>query len=143
MTRIAINEAKAAPTVAAAAAELLAMIDAATAPILAAYPEGERLSWDAKETEAAGFMAAADPAPADYPLLRGEVAAESAIATDAVTLEQLTAKAETVLWMAAQWRALVSRLAGLRKRYMADLASATTSDARRAVIEAARAEVAG
>lgn len=127
----------------AAKVQLLAMIDAATRPILDAYPPAERLSWDAKEIAAAAFMVAAEPVLADYGLLRGEVAAELAIAAGDVTLEQLATKAEAVLWMASQWRALVSTLSGLRKRYEAAIDAAEDDAGRRAVIEAAQATIGG
>lgn len=126
-----------------AKALLVTMLDKATRPILDAYPPAERLAWDAKEAEAVAFIAALEPAPADYPLLRGEVAAELAIAAGAVTIEQLAAKVEAVLWMASQWRALVSTLSGLRARTMVDIEAAEDDAGRRAVLDAAGAELAG
>lgn len=126
----------------AAAADLVALLAGATASILAAYPEGERLSWDAKEGEAIAFMAAEAPIGADYQLLRGEVAAERAIAAGDVTLDQIAEKAETVLWMASQWRALVSALSGLRKRFKAAIDVAEDDAGRRAVVGAAQYAIA-
>jgi hypothetical protein len=124
-----------------AKAQLRELIDAATSPILDAYPRAEQLSWDAKETEAAAFMAAEDPVPADYALLRGEVSAELLIPAGDVTLEQLGTKAEAVLWMASQWRALVSLLSGLRKRTEAQIDAAEDAAGRRAAVDAARATI--
>lgn len=138
-------------TIAAARRQLANLLDAATAPILDAYPPAEQLSWDAKEIEAAAFTTAAAaaavgenapaPLPADYPMLRGEVAAEQAIAVGDVTLEQLADKVEAVLWMASQWRALISALSGIRKRYITAIDAAEDAAARRAAIEAAQAEI--
>jgi len=131
------------PSISEAKAELKAMIEAATAPILDAYPRAERLSWDAKEADAAAFMAAEDPEPWQFDLLRSEIAAEMAIVVGDVTLEQLTAKAEAVLWMASQFRALVSFLSGLRKRTEAAIDAAEDDAGRRAAVEAARAAIGG
>lgn len=123
--------------------ELLSLISDATAPILDAYPQAEQLSWNAKEAEAAAFMSAEAPAPTDYPLLRGECAAEAGIAAGDVTLEQLATKAEAVLWMASQFRALISALSGLRKRTEAAIDAAGDDAGRRAAVEAARAAIGG
>jgi len=131
------------PSLEAAKAELMAMIEAATAPILDAYPRAERLSWDAKEAEAAGFMNAELPVVSDYPLLRGECAAEETIAAGDVTLPMLADKAEAVLWMASQWRDLISFLSGLRKRTEAAIDLAEEDAGRRAAVEAARAAIEG
>lgn len=129
-------------TAAEAVAQVLSMIEGTTRPILGAYPQAERLSWDAKEAEAVSFMAAAAPVVSGYPLLRGEVAAELEIAPGEVTLIQLADKVEAVLWMASQWRALVSFLSGLRKRTEVDIYAAADDAGRRAVVEAARAAIA-
>lgn len=131
-------------TAAAAKAVLIAMLDQATRPILDAYPPAERLSWDAKEAEAAAFMAEVDPELQgyEYGLLRGEVAAELGITPVDVTVQQLGAKAEAVLWMAGQWRDLISALSGLRKRYEDDIYSAEDDAGRRAAVEAARVAIA-
>lgn len=126
-----------------ALAELHRLLAAATAPILAAYPEAERLAWDAKEAEAAGFMADPEPAPATYPLLRGEVAAELGIAPGAVSVEQIATKAEAVLWLASQWRSLVSRLSGVRKRAAAAIAVAENDAGRRAAVLEVAAAISG
>lgn len=125
-----------------ARAELRTMIEAVTAPILDAYPRAEQLSWDAKETEAAGFMAAAEPEIATCPLLVGEISAELGIAAGAVSLEQIAAKAEAVLWMASQFRALVSTLSGIRKRAELAITTAADASARRAAVDQARASIA-
>lgn len=126
-----------------AKAQILAMLDRPTGPILTAYPAGEPLSWPAKEAEATAFMAAAEPVAADYALLRAEVAAEHAIGQSEVTLPQLTAKAEAVLWMASQWRALIATTSGLRKRGLTAIAAASDDAGRRAVLAQIEAEVAG
>lgn len=126
-----------------ARAQLRELLDGATASILAAYPEAERLAWDAKETEAAAFMADLDPVPQSYPLLRGEVAAERGLEASAVTLDQLATKAEAVLWRASQWRSLVSRLSGVRKRATAAIAEAGSDQDRRAAVEEAAAAIGG
>lgn len=140
-------------SVAEAREQLKALLAAATAPILDAYPPAEQLSWDAKEIEAAAFTTAAAaaavdenapaPLPADYPMLRGEVAAELAIAAGDVTLEQLADKVEAVLWMASQWRALISALSGIRKRYLTTIDTAEDAAGRRAAIDAAATEIGG
>ena len=128
-------------SVAGAKAQLRAMIEAATAPILDAYPTAEQLSWDAKETEATAFMAAPEPEIAMCPLLVGEISAELGIAAVAVSLEQLAAKAEAVLWMASQFRALVSFLSGLRKRTETAIDAASDASGRRAAVDAARVSI--
>lgn len=120
---------------------LMALIEAATAPILDAYPRAEQLSWDAKETEAMDFIAAEAPVLSDYALLRSECAAELAIAAGDVTIEQLASKVEAVLWMASQWRALVSFLSGLRKRAETAIEVAEDRAGRRAAVEAAEAAI--
>lgn len=126
-----------------ARARLLIMLDAAARPILAAYPEAERLSWPAKEAEAAAVLAA-DVLDLDAaPLLLAEIAAQQAIAPAAVTAEQLATKAATVLAKAAAWRALISAVSGLRQRYEAAIAGAEDDPARRDVLAAAAAETMG
>lgn len=129
-------------TAADALAELHAALDAATRPILAAYPEAERLSWPAKEIEADAVLASDVLDLGDAPLLVAEIAAQQAIAPEAVTAQQLTAKATAVLAKAAAWRALISAISGLRQRYEALIADAPDDDARRAVLAAAAAEIA-
>jgi hypothetical protein len=143
--------ASAAPSASEAKEQLKALLEAATAPILDAYPPAEQLSWDAKEIEAAAFTTAAaaaavdgtapTPLPADYPMLRGEVAAEMMIAAVDVTIEQLADKVEAVLWMASQWRALISALSGIRKRAETAIEVAEDRAGRRAAVEAAEAAI--
>lgn len=122
--------------------DLIALLSTAPALILASYPEGEPQSWPAKEAEALAAIATETPTPADYPLLQGEIAAESSTTYDAVTAEQISAKATAVLEKATTWRVMVSRIAGLRQRYTAEIEAATSPEARHAVIEAARVELA-
>lgn len=120
--------------------QLIAMLDRATRPILDAYPDAERLSWAAKEAEAAAVLAAAEPAPALAPLLAGELAAQFA---QTPTAPQLTERASTVLAKAAAWRTLISAVSGLRQRFETELEAAPDDDARRAVLTAAGAAISG
>lgn len=97
-----------------AVARLYKMLDAATRPILTAYPEAERLSWSAKEVEALD--------PRHAPLLTAEIAAQEGIPIEDVTDEQRLAKAKVVLAKASTWRALIAKVSGLRQRYEQGLA---------------------
>lgn len=123
--------------------DLVALLSTAPASTLASYPAGEPQSWPAKEAEALAAVAAGTPTPADYPLLQGEIAAEFSASPEAVTAEQISTKSTAVLVKAAAWRALVSRIAGLRQRYSAALEAATTAAGRRAAIDAAATEIGG
>lgn len=125
-----------------ATADLVALLSAVPAAILAGYPDGEPQSWPAKEAEAVAAVATGTPAPADYPLLRDEIAATLGIDSADVTFAQIGAKASAVLAKATAWRALVSRIAGLRQRYSAALNAAASADERAAIIAAAREELA-
>ena len=118
--------------------QLIGMLDRATRPILDAYPDAERLSWDAKEAEAATVLAAAEPMPALAPLLAGELAAQFG---QAPTAGQLTGRATTVIAKAAAWRTLISAVSGLRQRFETELEAAPDDNARRAVLTAAEAAI--
>lgn len=96
--------------------QLVALLDSVTRPVLDAYPLAERLSWDAKEAEAKAAQWAGDPVQDDYPLLRGEIAAERGGAADDITSPDILDKAASVLAKAESWRSLVSAISGLRQR---------------------------
>lgn len=122
--------------------DLVALLSAVPSAILASYPEGEPQSWPAKEAEAVVAAAVGTPAPADYPLLRDEIAATLGIDGADVTSAQISAKASAVLAKAAAWRALVSRIAGLRQRYSAALEAAGSAAERADIIAEVREELA-
>lgn len=139
-TRLASNPAPKL-TATEARSALIGMIDKATRPILDAYPPAERLSWDAKEQEAKAVLAVAEPEPADYPLLSGELSAELSIAVGDVSSADIAIKAASVMAKAAAWRATSSALAGIRRRGEAAIAAATDDAGRRAAVKTARAGV--
>lgn len=131
-----------APEISAAEAKahLLAAIDKVTAPILAAYPAAEPLSWLAKEAEATAILSGNDRTLA--PLLVAECAAEQMIESDAVNDEQMNAKAMSVLGKATTWRAIVSRLSGLRQRAVGAIDAAENPASVQAALDIALAELA-
>jgi hypothetical protein len=112
---IVTAEQREAEQVAASLTRLRALLDAATRPILDGYPEAERLSWPAKETEALAVL----------------------------TPAEIAAKAALVLAKAATWRALVSAISGIRQRAEAALAGATNDTDREAVLGEVAVEIAG
>jgi hypothetical protein len=137
---IVTAEQREAEQVAASLTRLRALLDAATRPILDGYPEAERLSWPAKETEALAVLA---DETAEAPLLVAEIAAQQAVAPATVTPAEIAAKAALVLAKAATWRALVSAISGIRQRAEAALAGATNDTDREAVLGEVAVEIAG
>lgn len=88
-----------------AEAQIIALIDAATAAITGPVPLAEKLSWDAKERAARAFVAGrADDA--DMALLQGEAN---------VTGETVEKLAPKILANSDAYREAAARLAGLRR----------------------------
>src|SRR5690606_5843645 len=115
------------PSITAAEARyrVMAAIEAAQAPILDAYPVGERLGWDAKAQEAAAVLGAGEAATLDMaPLLTAEVARLEGEADDTTRLTQLIAFCAVVAAKAEAWGALMAALSGIRGKAFAAVAEA-------------------
>lgn len=113
---------------ATAEAQIIALIDAATAAITGPIPLAEKLSWDAKERAARAFVAkAADDA--DLALLEGEAS---------VTGEDVAVLAPKIIRNADAYRLAAARLAGLRRLTIAALRAADTVEAVEAAIHGLR-----
>lgn len=128
---------------AAARASIVAAIDSATAAILGAYPQAERLGWDAKASEAQLALTAGEAATLELaPLLVAECIAEHGPADEVTRLAQLIDKAATVAAKATAWGELMASLSGIRGRAFITIADANDAAAVQAALDAAVADIA-
>lgn len=133
------------PVLSAAQAKalLVAAIDSYTLGILGAYPQAERLGWDAKAAEAQAVLTAS-PLELDMaPLLTAECAAQFGPASDEDRQVQLVFKAQSVAEKASAWGALMATLSGLRARVSLAIDAAKDADEIRGVLEQALAGLVG
>jgi hypothetical protein len=127
---------------AAARASIVAAIDNATAAILGAYPQAERLGWDNKASEAQLVLAAGEDATLELaPLLVAECVAEHGPADEVTRLAQLIVKAATVAAKATAWGELMAGLSGIRGRAFTTIAGASDAAAVQAALDAAVADI--
>lgn len=122
---------------------VLTAIDNATSAILGAYPQAERLGWDAKASEASDVLSDGSPTSLSLaPLLVAECVAEYGPADEATRLDQLIAKANVVSAKAAAWGELMASLSGIRGRAFTAIADASDTAAVQAALDAAVADIA-
>jgi hypothetical protein len=122
--------------------DVLTAIDTATSAILGAYPQAERLGWDAKASEAQLVLTAGDAASLELaPLLVAECIAEHGPADEATRLAQIVAKAATVAAKATAWGELMASLSGIRGRAFTAIAGAGDAAAVQAALDAAVADI--
>jgi len=118
------------PDMAAIRADAEAVVDnqadALLAPFMTLTP-GRAMTYLAKETQARQFLAAAEPDPADYPLIAGEVG---------ITADTAKAVAETILAMSQSWHALGAAIEAVRLTDKKQVRQAQTPEAVQAVLDA-------
>ncbi len=121
---------------------IIGAIDAVTAAILGAYPQAERLGWDAKASEAQLVLTAGEAATLELaPLLVAECIAEHGAADEVTRLAQLIVKAATVAAKATAWGELMASLSGIRGRAFTAIAGAGDAAAVQAALDAAVADI--
>lgn len=98
--------------------------DALLAPYISLTP-GRAMTYLAKEAQARQFLEAADPKPADYPLIAGEVG---------ITADTAKAVAETILAMAKAWHAMGGAIEAVRLAAKRQVRQAPTPEAVQAVL---------
>ncbi|MCC6306572.1 MAG: hypothetical protein IT545_15445 [Rhodobacteraceae bacterium] len=113
---------------AAAAAGLVGAIEAAAEAATGRVPLAERLSWPAKEAAARAILAGAATA-ADLGLIAAEAAVTGEVPGDLAL--RIVGRAEAL-------RTIAARLAGLRRRTLAEIGAAATAAAAAGVLAAAR-----
>ena len=114
-----------------------AAVEAAVSAIRHAFVTdlpGQEMIYLAKEAEARAWLAATDPALADYPFLQAEVGLTAA-----------TPAALAALWitMAAQWRAIAAQIEAARMTAIGAIGAATTPAEAEAAVAALQAALAG
>ena len=117
------------PDMAAVVAYAEAVIDAQADQQLAPYMSlsaGRAMTYMAKEAQATAYLAAADPDPADYPLIAGEVG---------ITGETARAVAETILAMSKAWHAVGAAIEAVRLAAKKQAREAGSLEAVQAVLD--------
>ncbi len=116
------------PDMAAIRAEAEAAIDAQADACLAPYlslTPGRAMTYQAKQAQAAAFLAAENPDPAAYPLLTGEVG---------ITADTPQAVAETILAASRAWQALGAAIEAVRLAAKKQVRAAVSPEAVQAVL---------
>lgn len=128
---------------AAAQIQLIAILNAAVAPIENAYPDSERLSWTLKAQQATALMAkpADERSPADAPMLWTECTAQFGPLNEAPLLERMAELATRVLGKATGFVSMAAAIAGFRSKYQAAITAATSPAEVDALMQTAAEEI--
>lgn len=100
--------------------------DALLAPYISLTP-GRAMTYLAKEAQARQFLEAAEPDPADYPLIAGEVG---------ITADTAKAVAETILAMAKAWHTMGAAIESVRLAAKKQVRQTQNPEAIQAVLDA-------